>query len=51
VIQRIQVDVRQEGRNHASNNVAKSWPAFQTVIPRSRLKPRYGQGSTFGQDL
>jgi hypothetical protein len=50
-VEEVQRDIRQQGRKDAGNNVAKNWPSFDTVIPRSRLKPRYGQGSTFGQDL
>jgi hypothetical protein len=31
-------------RNHASNNLAKFPFLFQTIVPRARLRPKYGQG-------
>jgi hypothetical protein len=40
----VQVDVRQQGRDHAPNNLAKFPFLFQTTIPRARLRPKYGQG-------
>ena len=41
------VDFREVGQQrgrHASNNVAKSELIPDTVIPRTRLRARYGQG-------
>ncbi|GEM_PF-751690 len=40
----VQVDVCQQRRSHASNNVAKRPITIETVISRESLRPRYGQG-------
>ena len=45
----IQHNIRQERRNHPTNNVANSWLTLDIVIPRSRLKPIRGQGPDFEQ--
>lgn len=49
-IQFVENDIGQQGREHASNDVAKLGLTFHIVIPRSRLKPTYGEGSRFKQD-
>ena len=49
-VQEVQGDVRQQRRELAANNLAKRGLMFHIVIARSRLKPSYGQGSTFRQD-
>ena len=43
----VQVDIRQQGRDDAANNLAKNWISFDIVIPRSRLKSIRGQGPDF----
>ena len=43
----VQEHVGQERRDHAANNLAKSWLTFEIVIPRSGLKSIYGQGPDF----
>src|SRR4051794_25442795 len=41
-IEFVQDDVGQERRGYASGNVAKRLPEFSITIPRSRLRPAYG---------
>jgi hypothetical protein len=36
--------VRQKQLHHASNNLAKNWPSLDNIIPRARLRSRYGEG-------
>jgi hypothetical protein len=40
----VQEHVRQKWRDLASNNLAKNWLSLDNIIPRTRLRPRYGQG-------
>ncbi len=40
----VEINVREQGRDHASYNVAKLSLIPETSIPRARLRPRYGQG-------
>jgi len=44
MVQWIEVDVTQQRGDHASYNVAKLSLIPETVIPRARLRARYGQG-------
>jgi hypothetical protein len=43
-LQSIQGPVRQDGGNHAPNNVAKSSLIPDSIITRAQLRPKYGQG-------
>ena len=49
-VQLVQDYVGEQRRRHAAVNLAKRGLMFDIVVPRSRLKPCYGQGSTFRQD-
>src|SRR5271166_4275807 len=40
----VQEDVREDRADHAPNNVAKSSLIPDSVISRTRLRPKYGQG-------
>ena len=44
VVERVEGDVAQERAEHAPNNVAKSSLIPDSVISRTRLRPKYGQG-------
>ena len=49
-VEHVQSDVGQQRRSQPSNDVAKTGLSFHIVLPRSRLKPTYGEGSRFKQD-
>jgi len=40
----VQVDIGENRRNHAFNNVAKTVIEFLITISRERLRPQYGDG-------
>jgi hypothetical protein len=50
VVQLVQIQIAEQGADHALNNLAKRGLMFHIIVPRSRLKPAYGEGSTFRQD-
>jgi hypothetical protein len=43
-VEEVERDVRQQWRQRPHNNVAKRGLTVDRVIPRDRLKARYGQG-------
>ena len=47
----IQGSVRQDGRKHASYNLANTCITFQAAIPRDRLRPAYSQGCRLAEDV
>jgi hypothetical protein len=50
MVQGIQIDVTQQRADHAPNNVAKPSLIPDSVISRTRLRPKYGQGWQPGID-
>jgi hypothetical protein len=44
LLEPVQVQVCQQGRYHAPNNVAKSSLIPDSIIARTQLRPKYGQG-------
>ena len=40
----MQIDIGQQGADHAPNNVAKRMLDFSTKVSRERLRPQYGDG-------
>jgi hypothetical protein len=44
LVKDVECDIRQERRNHASNNSAKTVIEFLVTISRERLRPQYGDG-------
>jgi hypothetical protein len=40
----MEVDIRQQGRDNPSNNIAKTVIDFSITIPREQLRPGYGDG-------